>query len=382
MAHVLILGGGFGGLAAANELRAITPDDEITLVANTGQFYMGFAKLWDLAGTRSLDRGTQPLSKLEKKGIGFRLGEITGIDPAHRRVETSEGALEADAILVALGAESSPAHRKLLAGEAAFDLYDGDELRGIHEALERVDRGSVLVSILGMPFKCPPAPFEAALVVDEVLRRRGVRDAVGVTVSTPARITLPVAGPDASQYVAGQLGERGIELLSEHKVVGVDPDRPVARFEDGSEFEFSILLGVPASVPPPIVQASGLAGPSGWIEPDRRSLRTSFDGVYAVGDCTAIPTGKGQLPKAGVFAAAEGRIAARNIASDLGKGQPAQFDGQGFCFLELPGQRVAYVEGNWYAEPGPEVHLTQADEAQFRRKQEYERTRLEEWFGD
>ncbi|MDQ4148832.1 MAG: NAD(P)/FAD-dependent oxidoreductase [Actinomycetota bacterium] len=368
-------------MAAAHELRNVLANDEITLIASGDRFYMGFAKLWDLAGVRPLSEGTAKLADLSRRGIVFRQAEITGIDPEDRHVETSHGGLNADAIVVALGADPSPTHSSMLAGDGAFDLYDGRDLPGIREALGQIKDGSILISILGAPFKCPPAPFEAALIVDELLRRKGVRDHVRVAISTPAPMTLPAAGPDASQYVAGHLGDRGIQLLTKHKVTGIDGGRRVARFENGSEFEFTIFLGVPASVVPAVVRASGLAGPSGWIEPDPHTLGTSFNRVYAVGDCTAIPTGTGQLPKAGVFAAEEGKVAARNIASDLGKGEPSTFDGRGFCFLELPGRRVAYVEGNWYAEGGPDVHLTEADEEQFRRKQEYERSRLEEWFG-
>jgi sulfide:quinone oxidoreductase len=103
----------------------------------------------------------------------------------------------------------------------------------------------------------------------------------------------------------------------------------------------------------------------------------------AVGDCTQIPTATAQLPKAGVFAAAEGVVAARNIAADLGAPGATgdRFEGHGFCFLELPGENVAFVEGDFYAEPTPDVTLTPADHDQFRRKQEYERSRLGEWLG-
>jgi sulfide:quinone oxidoreductase len=142
-----------------------------------------------------------------------------------------------------------------------------------------------------------------------------------------------------------------------------------------------VLLGVPASAPPPVVKSSDLAADSGWIVPDKHTLRTSRDRVYAVGDCTMIATATGQLPKAGVFAAAQGEVAARNIAADLGVGVPATFDGHGFCFLELPGQRVAFVEGNFYAEPQPDVILTEADAEQYQRKLAYERDRLDSWLG-
>jgi sulfide:quinone oxidoreductase len=379
MSHVLILGGGFGGLAAAHELRTLLPDDEITLIDRNDHFYMGFAKLWDLAEIRPLSAGTASLTGLSRQGVTFRQADISSIDPEGPYVETSDETLEADALLIALGAAPAPRHVDLLSAPGAYDLYDGAELAAIRHSLDGIQQGSVLISILGLPFKCPPAPFEAALMVDERLRRLGVRDAVRVSISTPQPMTLPVAGRDASQYVAGHLEERSIELLSEHVVAEVNGDQGVVRFEGGAEYDYEVLLGVPATAPPPVISGSAVASSSGWIEPDPHTLQTSFDWVWAVGDCTAIPTAKGQLPKAGVFAEAEARVAARNIAAELGRGASERFDGHGFCFLELPGKRVAYVEGDFYAEQGPDVQITQADEEQFRRKQEYERTRLADW---
>lgn len=382
MAKVLILGGGFGGLAAAAELRRLLPDAEVVLVDRQDHFFMGFAKLWDLAGVRPLAGGTMPLRRLAKRGVQFVQAEVTGIDPAARRVETSAGTLEADALLVALGAEVSTAHRELVGGPGAFNLYVADQLPALRGALAEIDGGPVLLAILGVPLKCPPAPFEAALIVEDLLRRRGVRDRVQVAVATPQPMTMPVAGRDASQYVAAQLAGRGIELLTQHAVRSVDADRRTVRFGDESEFPYRILIGVPGAAPPPVVRESALAAASGWIEPDRRSLRTAFERVYAAGDCTVVPTATFPVPKAGVYAAGEGEVAARNIVRDLlGTGDEASFDGQGACFLELPGKSVALVEGNFFAEPEPVVHVSEATEANFRAKQDYEQARLGAWLG-
>lgn len=382
MANVLILGGGFGGLAAAHELRALLGDDhEITVIDRSPHFYMGFAKLWDLAGTRPLADGTVALSRLEARGIRFRQSDITAIDPEKRVVTTDDGPQVADAVLVALGAGPNPRHLEMLSGDGAHDLYDGDELPAMRSALDQIDSGRVVVSILGGPFKCPPAPYEAALIVDELLRGRGVRDAVEVTVTTPQPITLPAAGPDASRYVADHLAERGVEVLAQHPVASVDGAARRITFGDDSTLDFDLLLGVPSNVPPPVISESALAGESGWVEPDKRTFRTRFDHVYAVGDCTLVPNVKGQLPKAGVFAAAEARVAANNIAVDLVGGSEAVFDGHGYCFLELPGQKVAFVEGNFLAEPELDVHITEASEEQFARKQAFERDLLRTWLG-
>jgi sulfide:quinone oxidoreductase len=247
--------------------------------------------------------------------------------------------------------------------------------------LAAIESGRVVVSILGGPFKCPPAPYEAALIVDELLRQRRVRDAVEVTMTTPQPITLPAAGPDASRYVAEHLTERGVDLLAQHPVASVDSSARRITFGDNSTLDYTVLLGVPANVPPPVIRESAVAGESGWIEPDKRTFRTGFDHVYAVGDCTLVPNVKGQLPKAGVFAAAEGRVAANNIAVDLVGGNEAIFDGHGYCFLELPGRKVAFVEGNFLAEPELDVHITEATEEQFARKQAFERDLLDAWLG-
>lgn len=381
MAHVLVLGGGFGGLAAAHELRRRLPsDDQITLVATRDRFFVGFAKLWDLAGMRPLSEGSRELGRLEAHGIRFVQAEITHIDPATRTVETTAGALSADGMVIALGAGYQPSHTAML-GPNAFNLYDAEALPNITAALADLTDGTLLVSILGAPYLCPPAPFEAALLLEESLRGRGRRDRVQVVVSTPQPMTLPVAGPDASRYLAERLTERGVTVLTEHPVESIDHEARTVQFGGEKDLDFRLMLGVPAAAPPPVVRASSVAAPSGWIQPDRQTFATSADRVYAVGDCTMVPTATAQLPKAGVFAEAQALIAAANLASDLHGGERATFDGHGFCFLELPGQRVATVKGNFYAEPKPDVRLTDPDEGSFRAKQEWEQERLAGWLG-
>lgn len=381
VADVLVLGGGFGGLAAATTLRRLLGDEHtITVVDARDSFYMGFAKLWDLAGLRPLSDGTRSLRQLEHRGIRFEQRTITAIDAHRRRIETTDGPLQGDAMIVALGAGADSQHAAMLAGPKAHDAYDGEALAAMKADLQTVERGRVVVSILGGPHKCPPAPFEISLIVSERLRERGVRDDVEVVITTPKPMTLPVAGPDASHYVSQHLDQFEVKLLAEHSVTDVDSQGQSIGFADGSRLGYDLLLGVPANVAPDVVAACDLVGPSGWIEPDRHTLRTDVDRVYAVGDCTMIPTSNGQLPMAGVFAAATGRVAAANVAADLIGTEPSTYDGRGHCFLELPGERVAFVTGNFYSDP-PDVTLSEADHDQFLRKQTYETETLDGWFG-
>ena len=374
MASILILGGGFGGLDAANELRARLPDNhDVSVVAADDHFYTGFAKLWDLVGTRPLEQGTASLLALEQRGIHFVQARITKIDPAERRVETEVGSFDADFLLVALGAGPGPEQFLHLQGPA-HDLYDANELPEMRADLAQLDAGTLVLAILGAPYKCPPAPYEAAFLLDEHLRGRGVRDAIELVVTTPQPMTLPAAGPEVSQFVADTLEDQGIELRTEQSVQAIDVDTRKVSFADGGQLQYTLLLEVPQAVPPQVVADSALAGEGGgWIQPDRETLLTRFERVYAAGDCTASPP-----PKAGIFAEAEARVAARNIASEIDGGPGDRFDGTGYCFLEFPGQRASALEGHFFAQP-PEVHLAEPDTETFVRKQAFESERLRDW---
>ncbi len=371
MASILILGGGFGGLAAAHELRARLPDNhEVSVVAADDHFYAGFAKLWDLVGARPLEQGTASLSTLEQHGIRFVQTRITSIDPAERRVETEAGPFSADFLLVALGAGPGPGRFLRLQGPA-HDLYDANQLPQMRADLAHLDAGTLVVAILGAPYKCPPAPYEAVLLLDEHLRGRGARDAIELVVTTPQPMTLPAAGSDISQFVADALEDRDIELRTEQSVQAIDTS--TVSFADGGRLEYALLLAVPQAVPPQVVADSPLAGEGGWIQPDRETLLTRFERVYAAGDCTASPP-----PKAGIFAESEARVAARNIAAEIDGSPGDRFDGTGYCFLEFPGQRASALEGHFLAQP-PEVRLAEPDTETFVRKQAFETERLRDW---
>lgn len=376
MAEVVVLGGGFGGLAAAHELkRGLSDPHQITVVADSDRFFVGFAKLWDLVGIRSLDEGAGTLAALTDQGIRFVNAAVTALDPQTRHVETSVGALDADFLVVALGATRSLGKLARLE-PPAYDLYDPGALAAMRAGLDSLEAGRVIISVLGMPFLCPPAPYEAAFLVEEYLRGRGVRDQVEVVVTTPQSMIMP-ASAQVSEAVGAALTARGIAVHTEHAVDAIDLDRRRLAFADGDSLEYALLLAVPQAAPPPVLADSALAGKGGWIAPDRETARTRFDRVYAVGDCTSVKT----LPKAGVFAEAMGRVAAQNIMAEITPADPARYDGCGYCFLEFPERLASAVEGNFFAEPGPDVHMAEPDADTYARKQAFESERLAQWLG-
>jgi sulfide:quinone oxidoreductase len=379
-ARTLILGGGFGGIATAVELRRLLGDDhEIVLVDRKPQFAMGLRKLWELVGHGTIADGSRSRALLARHGVELLPMEITAIDASGRRAETADGWLDGDHLVVALGAVSRP---DLVPGLAAYghDVWDFAGVPAAAEALRGFDGGRIVVLIAGAPYPCPPAPYECALHLHEHLLARGLRDLTELAVATLQPMLMPNAGRDGSEWMGRQLSERGISYRLGAKTERVEPGRVV--LADG-EMPFDLLIAVPPHRPSAIVADSELTAGHGWIAVDAGTLATAHEGVYAVGDVTLIPLANGlPLPKAGVMAELQGTRVARAIAAELRGGEsPAPFDGSGFCPIELGPGSAALVEGHWYAEPEPVVTITGPSAAHAAEKAAFETEHLERWFG-
>jgi sulfide:quinone oxidoreductase len=377
---VVILGGGFGGITTALDLRrALGPEHAVTLVDRSPRFMMGFRKLWIVAGTGTRSEGERPLASLRARGVAVRRAAVTAIDTAARTVRTDSGDLRYDFLVVALGAEP---RADLVPGfsEAAFNLYDPTAAERLGARLASLARGRVVIGVAGVPYKCPPAPYECAMLLDEAFRRRGVRDAVEMRAFTVQPMSLPILGRNHCDELEARLAARGITFQADKKLARLDGSGVV--FEDGS-LEADVLAIVPPHRPPPVVRASGLTGAGEWVAVDRGTLRTGFPGVFAIGDVTDIPLANTlSLPKAGIFAETEGRVVAAGIAAEiLGKPVPAPFAGRGQCFMEHGAGLAATIQGDFFAGGGPRVDLLAPTAEAYRNKIEFERERLRAWFS-
>ncbi len=382
MADVVVLGGGFGGLAAATRLgRAVAGRHAVTLVDRSDTFMMGLAKLWILAGLREPGAGAGLRTRLAAPGVAFRQASVRRIDPAARRVETDAGDLRYDHLLVALGAETSPGAVPGLRPED--NLYDPAMVTGLRDRLAGLARGRVAVAICSSPYKCPPAPFEAALLAEHLLRSRGRAGAVTITVYVPEARPMMVAGPAAGALVVRTLADRGIAVKVEHRLERVDHAGRTLAFANGAAEPFDLLLAIPPHTVPAVVREAGLAGPTGWIPVDPRTLATGIPGVHAVGDVTSLALpGGGFLPKAGVLAEWQALLVADRILAELGEPvTPAEFDGRGECWFETGDGAAMIARGSFFNDPASRVAFTEPSAEGLRLKHEFERTRLAEWFA-
>jgi sulfide:quinone oxidoreductase len=294
-------------------------------------------------------------------------------------IHGGSGSFDGDYLVVALGAES---RADLVAGltEHGHEMYDPRSIPALARAVAGFKGGAIHIAIAGGPYKCPPAPFETAMLLDEHLRERGLREQTQLSVSTFQPLLMPNAGKAGSAWVGEQLAARDIEWQTGRKVARVEAGRVV--FENG-EAAFDLLIGVPPHRPPEVVKRGGLCGEGAWIQVDPATLRTEHENVFAIGDATQITLANGlPLPKAGLFAELEGQQVAAAIVADVrGEPAPPPFDGRGYCFIEMGTSEAGLVQGEFFATPEPNVTIGDISAAHSVDKHRFETERLERWFG-
>ena len=377
MKRVVILGGGFGGIAAARRLKErLDEKDEVILVDRRDHFMVGFRKTWALTGQSTLEEGQRPLDSLTSLGIRVMHDPVTRIDPASRTAWMSDQRLSADALVVALGAELVP---EAIPGlrEHAYNVYDPQDIPRAAQALRQFQGGTLLIGVFGIPYKCPPAPYEMALLIREALEERGIK--AKIEVFTPQPVSMPLLGQVGCDIIEGRLADNGITFLPNRKATAVESGEVIFANE---RRQFDLLFGVPPHRPPTVVRESGLVGESGWVSVNSRTLETQFPGVYAIGDVVQIAMGNGKpLPKAGVFAEAMGETVAERIAAAFAGREPdAAFEGEGGCYLEVGAGQAMKVQGHFMTVPEPEITLTEASAQLFEEKRAFEVQRLAAWF--
>jgi len=372
--RVVVLGAGFGGLEITTRLSDELGDDiDVTLVDQADGFIFGFSKLDVMFGKREPHAVHHPYVDIVKPGVRFVQSTVTSIDPQAKHVVTDAGELEADVLVVALGADLHPEATPGLL-EAGHEFYTVPGAFACRDVLAAFEGGRVVVAVTSVPFKCPPAPSETALLAHDLLSARGLRDRSEIALVMPLPMPIPPS-PAASKALLQAFEERGIEWHPNTVVRELDPATKVARLADGGEMPFDLFLGVPVHRVPEVVQASGMSV-DGWVPVDPRTLETSYPDVYAVGDVASVGT-----PKAGVFAEGQGSVVADAIIARARGSAAGQYDGRGICYLEFGNDQVAKVDVMFEPGQAPHGDFLAPSEAFMADKREFGADRIRRWFG-
>jgi sulfide:quinone oxidoreductase len=376
----MILGGGFGGISAANSLRRMLPaGHEIVVIDESARFHVGAGKTWIMLGERTYGQISQSRVALLAPGVRFVEAKVQNIGLSNRTVSLESGSLHWDFLVIALGADLNLAKVPGLA-ETAHTFYTVEGAQRLKVVLEQFSGGDVAILIPKVPFKCPPAPYEAALLLHQAFASRGLAGKARLAIYTAEGAPMATAGPEMGQYIKGELAQRAIAFFPQRSTSRVDGAAQRVVFEDGSEARYDLLIAIPPHEAPKVVRDAQLTNQSGWIPVDPQTLRVKqapdAREVYAVGDVTMVPLpGRYKpdvglsLPKAGVFAEAHGRIVAHQIAAKILNRTPDEaFDGKGYCYLETGAKRAVKADGSFFELPHPVMQKRTPDEVQFRDK--------------
>ena len=373
--RVLVLGAGFGGLELTTLLsEALGEQAGVTLIDKNDSFVFGYSKLDVMFGRLTLDAVKLPYSRIARPGVRFLRQTVTAIDPERRRVVTDGGTHEADFLVVALGADYDLAATPGLA-DGVNEFYSVANANRLRDILPRFSRGHAVIGICDAPFKCPPAPSEAALLLHDSLAARGVRGDCAITLVMPFGTPVPPS-PETSDALVAAFAERNITFVGKKRVKALESGRKVAILDDGSELAYDLFLGVPKHRAPQVVEAAGMAE-NGWVPVNARTLATRFPRVYAVGDIAATGT-----PKAGVFAEDAARAVAEAIIAEVrGSGEARPYSGAGSCYIEFGAGRIGRVDVDFLSGPNPTGAYHEPSVALRADKERFGAVRRARWFG-
>ena len=353
MAHnIAILGGGVGGTLLANLLRRDLPraDAQITIIDTTGQHVYQPGWLYVPFGEEDPKHLVKPERRLLRAGIDLRIGQAQHIDTAARTVTLVEGdVLPFDTLVLCTGAVLAP---EAVPGfsEGAQHFYSEEAALRLQAALEGFEGGKLVVGVADIPYKCPPAPLEFVLKVEEYLTKRGVRDKTQITYLSPINRVFTIES--VSEFVTPILEQRGIAVELFFNTESIDPVKKQITSMEGTTIDYDLLVLVPPHRGAQVIRDSGLGDELGWIPTDRHTLEVAGqDGIYALGDATDVP-----VSKSGSAAHFQAKVLARRIAHRV---QPAKhaadsrYDGKVLCFLETGHGKASQIVFDFEHPPTP-----------------------------
>jgi sulfide:quinone oxidoreductase len=373
--QVVVLGAGFGGLELVSRLSESLPDEvEITLIDKADAFMFGFSKLDVMFGRRPVSEMWHPYRSIDKPGVTFRQETVLSINAGARSVVTDGGSYEPDILVVALGADYDTSATPGLV-EDGYEFYSVAGAERARDALDAFGGGAIIVGVLGGFFKCPGAPNETALLLNDYLSRRGIRESSSIHLISPLPMPIPIS-KKTSDAITAILRDHGVEYSPSTRVTRLDPLAHMADLTDGRQIPYDLFLGIPVHRAPGVVLASDLAE-DGWIPVDPATFATRHPNVFAVGDVTSAP-----VPRAGGIAEGEAGTVAEVLIAELTGGPSAPpFDGAGACYVELGDQLVGRIDVNFLSYDTPVAKFTAPTAQLFDEKQDWGATRVARWFG-
>lgn len=369
------MGAGFGGLELSTRLSEELGDKiQVTLIDASDHFVFGYAKLDVMFGRESSENSRCYYKDIIKNGVEFRQETVISIDPESKKVATNIREYNPDVLVVALGADMDIDATPGLA-EFGNEFYTPNGAEVLREEINNFEAGVVVIGVMGEFFKCPPAPCEAAFMLHDEFVRRGIIDRTKIILVSSLSSPVPLS-EEMSFEILERFEKNNIEFVPSADIVSVNGPSRSLQLADGSSVPFDLLLAVPIHKAPEVVAKSKIST-NGWIEVDPRTLETSFDNVYAIGDVTET-----KVPRAGVFSEGQAKtVASRIISKYKNETAKSKYDGDGTCYVEFGDGDVAQIEVNFLSGPKATGAFRRPSKEFVPQKASFGSTRRNRWFG-
>lgn len=339
---ILVLGGGFGGIVAAHTLRnTLQSEHEVTLVNQSSDFYLraAFPRVAFEGDIRPEDIRLRLDEVLPVRGINFRRARVTAIRPERNTVETNEGELRYDYLIIAMGTDFAMDKVPGLM-ENCYSLWTVDDAQRLWSRLRTFAGGAIVTgTALGSP--CEGPMWEATMLMDRLARQRGIRDRVEIHHVTPKALALQPVGPAGIQWGKETFAKLGIQVHTSAEAVRVTPDRFI--FRDGRELRYDLAFFIAPYVGHATIVQAGLGDENGFVLVDSKMRTRTYPNIFAIGDCVSVPN----RPKMAHNAMRGGVVAATNIAYEI-MGKPAYWEHRNeiMCVINNGGGKGTYVRSD------------------------------------
>jgi sulfide:quinone oxidoreductase len=319
--NVIVIGAGFGGLGCAKTFADAKDSSGVAVTVIDAKSWFTIGGTWQYAWAGRVDTSstTWDLSKCGAQfpGVSMLLDtDVASLDLEGKKVVLGDGsALEYDHLVLSPGVVGDPS--SVPGMDATLDMYSHDSIErqraDVQDIIANARAGetqTLLVAIGAVPYKCPVAPFEAAFIADDVIRRHGVRDKVDIVVTAPVAWPLP---DPAKEVFTRLFEEKNVRFLPEKTVVSIEGGVK-AEFARGDAIAASKIWSVYPQRAPDFVKATGVCNLRGFVPVNIATNGVEgSDGVYCIGDCCGIAVGGKPHPKAGEFAWQMGEMVAHEI---------------------------------------------------------------------
>lgn len=338
----LVVGGGFGGIVACHTLRNLLgAEHEVLMVSQNSDFSLraAFPRLAFEGELVPEEIRVRLDQALPARGIHFQQARVTAILPERRIVETSEGTISYDYLIIALGTHYAA---EKIAGlrEHSYSLWTVDEAQRLGNRLKSFTGGSFVTgAAVGSP--CEGPTWEATMLMDHVARARGIRDQVEIHLVTPAARALQAAGPAGQRWAQETFGTLGVQVHSSADIVEITGDQ--VRLRDGQQLRADLALIMAPYVGHAVVAGAGLGDEQGFVPVDTHMRSRLYRTIFAIGDAVSLP----QRPKMAHNAMRGAQVAATNIAHEI-LGQPSDWEQHDelMCVIENGGGKGTYVKSD------------------------------------